>query len=718
MNKIIIDTIANRLTIKPQIVEQILTLLAEGNTVHFLARYRKEQIGDVDEEIIREIDKTYQYQQNLQNRKETIKNRIAEQGMLTVELQTAIDACTQLTQLEQLYEPYKSKKITKAKLAIQGGLEPLATQILAQNGPLNLTVAAEKYLNETFPTIEDVLENAQYLVAQIMSEQVTVREWLKRTYYHLGTLEVKSKKNAQEIDQDGVYKRYYEFSSKINKLADYQVLAINRAEKAKVLQVKMLIDNEKLQADCKRKYIRNHTNGQVHDFLLVAMQDALKRLLLPSIQREIRTELTQKAEKKAIELFGKNVFQLLMQQPLTKQTILGFDPAFRTGCKLAVINAQGDVEEIAVIYPHVPQKQWQQAKDILTTLYNKYKFSLIAIGNGTASRESEQFVTEWLETVSKTVKYAIVSEAGASVYSASKIAINEFPDYSVEQRSAVSIARRLLDPLSELVKIDPKALGVGQYQHDLNETELNNELTYTVNHAVNTVGVDLNIASSELLQYISGLSRSIANNIVAYRSENNGFTSRQALKKVKGLGPKAYEQAAGFLRIINGENELDNTNIHPESYKSAKAVLKLLGCKPASIGTTEMLTILAEKRATISPELVDTDKFTLNAIFEAFANPLRDERDNFAAPVLKSTITTLEDLTIGMELEGVVRNITDFGAFIDIGLKNDGFVHIAKIAPRFIKHPADELSIGEIRTVYIENIYLDRNKVELTLLKK
>ena len=714
----LLQEVAITLKIKPTIVEKVLKMLGEGNTVHFLARYRKEQIGGIDEEIIREIEKTYVYQKNLQERKETVLKRIDEQGMLTTDLREAIMACTILAQVEQLYEPYKSKKITKAKLAIQGGLEPLATRLLQYQKIDDVKKIASEYVNETFPTVEEVLENTKYLLAQMMSEQLEFRGQLKRIYYRQGQVETKRRKQGETLDVEQTYKSYYEFTRPLQKLANHQVLAINRAEKLKIITSKQTGVAETLLAQGQRHFIKHYASSEISGLLVEALADALKRLLIPSVEREVWGELTTKAEQDAIKLFGQNVYQLLMQKPLVKQVVLGFDPAFRTGCKLAVILPTGDVAEIAVIYPHEPRKEWQAAQTILNTLYQKYHFTIIAIGNGTASRESEAFVANWIAEHHPDVQYAIVSEAGASVYSASKLAIAEFPDYSVEQRSAVSIARRLLDPLSELVKIDPRSLGVGQYQHDLNNKELSSELAYVVDSCVNTVGVDLNIASSELLQYISGLNKKVAENIVAFRTEHGGFSSRKQLLKVKGLGTKAFEQAAGFLRIVQGKEILDNTSIHPESYHIAEAVLNFLQMKAEAIGTVEIAEKIAAQKPVLTADRFETDIYTFAQILDALQHPLRDEREKFGAPQLKSSVTTLDDLEIGMQLEGVVRNITDFGAFIDIGLKNDGFVHISKIVPRFIKHPSEALSIGDNKIVYIENIYPDKNKVELTLLEK
>ncbi len=715
MNDTIIQDIVQTLKIKESIVHSVLKLLEEGNTVHFLARYRKEQIGGVDEEIIREIATHYQYQQQLADRKIAIKKRIEEQGLLTTELMQALDQCQKLVQLEQLYEPYKSKKITKAKLAIQGGLEPLAKAILAFD-KTTLDVLAKQYINETFPTLEDVLENVGYLIAQIISERIELREALKRHHYGFGTMITKKRKKAEELDEAKVFDNYYDFQRAIKSIANHQILAINRAEKLKIIQVKIQVDEQKVH-DYLSSQVITQPSHQYKVFLDEVISDVMKRLMLPSVQREIRSELTQHAEMEAIKLFGKNVYQLLMQKPLEKQTILGFDPAFRTGCKLAIINELGISEEIAVIYPHLPQNKKEEAKALLEKLYKKYHFTIIAIGNGTASRESEQFVVEWIQQTQYTIQYTIVSEAGASVYSASKIAINEFPDLSVEQRSAISIARRLLDPLAELVKIDPKALGVGQYQHDLSQSELSDELGFTVDKAVNRVGVDINFASTELLQYVSGLNKTTAKNLVDYRTEHGGFTTRKDLLKVKGFGKKAYEQAAGFLRIIDGDNVLDNTAIHPESYKAAKLILKAIKCDMKDIGTDTIKQALElDKTTNLNPDAFGVDKYTFESIIDALKNPLRDERDKFSAPILKKDVTTLEDLHRGMQLEGVVRNITDFGAFIDIGIKNDGFVHISKMSKQFISHPSTVVAIGDIKTVYVENIDIEKHKVELTLL--
>ncbi|MGL5042841.1 MAG: helix-hairpin-helix domain-containing protein [Culicoidibacterales bacterium] len=714
MQENIIAEIVKTLKIKESIVKTVLTLLEEGNTVHFLARYRKEQIGGIDEEVIREIESHHHYQKQLSERKMVIKKRIEEQGMLTEELSHSIDNCQKMVQLEQLYEPYKSKKITKAKLAIQGGLTPLAHQILAFENT-NLEQLAHQFINDTFSSITEVLENVGYLIAQIVSEKLEIREAIKRHHLNFGKIIAKKTKKAGELDQQKVYEMYYDFNRAIKQIANHQILAINRAQKQKIVQINLQVDEQKV-LDYLESQIIEYPKHQFADFISNSLQDASKRLILPSVQREIRTELTNNAESEAIKLFGHNVYQLLMQQPLEKQTILGFDPAFRTGCKMAVINEIGEVKEIAVIFPHVPQNKKQEAKQLLNKLYHEHHFSIIAIGNGTASRESEQFIVEWISEQEFPVQYTIVSEAGASVYSASKIAINEFPNLSVEQRSAISIARRLIDPLAELVKIDPKALGVGQYQHDLSQTELSGELGFTVDKAVNRVGVDINYASVELLQYVSGLNKTTAKNIVAYRTENGIFNTRKSFLKVKGFGKKAYEQSAGFLRIISGENLFDNTAIHPESYKMAEELLKKLGFSSNDIGTIE----LKEKISTMKKEdmMIETiDKYTLSAILDAFTHPFRDEREKFPAPILKKDVTSVEDLTIGLELEGVVRNITDFGAFIDIGIKNDGFVHVSKMSIKFINHPSQVVAIGDILTVYVENIDKEKQKVELTLLQ-
>jgi len=718
MNNQTIKDLAKELQLKPELIARVLSLLAEGNTVHFLARYRKEQIGSLDETRLREIEKAYAYGVSLAERKATIKERVAEQGLLSKELAQAIDTATKLAELEALYAPYKSKKMTKAKAAIDGGLEPLARRILEKQKDLNLVQEAQSYINETFADIDVVLENTSYLVAQMMSESIDLRKHVKRELSQYGQLVSKAKKDAPQLDETKVYENYYDFAQKIGRLANHQVLALNRAEKAKILQVKLICDEERLFAYAHRQFVRPFASEDVASFLIDAFADAYKRLLFPSISRELRSELTDRAERDSIELFGQNVYQLFMQQPLRKQTVLGFDPAFRSGCKLAVINENGDVQAIDVIYPHAPQNKIAQARTTLNELHRKYGFTIIAIGNGTASRESEAFIAQWIAESGREIQYAIVSEAGASVYSASKGAIAEFPEYSLELRSAVSIARRLLDPCAELVKIDPKALGVGQYQHDLPPKALDEQLGHVVDRAVNSVGVDVNIASSELLSYISGLNKTVANNIVAYRKENGNYRTRNALKKVKGLGAKSFEQSAGFLRIVASDDIFDNTNIHPESYAVATAVLEKLELRKTDIGTD----VAKDKVQSVGPTLhgddFGTDKYTLEQILDAFVNPLRDERDAFTAPQLKSNVTTLEDLSIGMALEGVVRNITDFGAFIDIGLKNDGFVHISKMAAHFVSHPSVVLSIGDICNVYIENIYHDKGKVELSLLER
>jgi len=718
MNEQSINELVQQLQLKRTLIVRVLELLAEGNTVHFLARYRKEQIGGLDETRIREIEKSYKYNEQLVERKAQIKEKIAEQGLLSEELTRAIDDCTKLVQLEELYAPYKSKKITKAKAAIEGGLEPFARRILSKQKDLTLADEAKKYINDVFVTEADVLENTLYLVAQLMSESIVFRKDIKRLIKTQGQVVTKVKKDGAAIDINEVYTNYYDFAQDIKRLANHQVLAINRAEKAKVLQVKVVIDEERAIAIGQKMFIRHFAQEAVQAFLTDALKDAYKRLLFPSMSREIRAELTEKAEADAITLFGENVYQLFMQQPLVKQTVLGFDPAFRSGCKLAVVNGNGDVEAIDVIYPHAPQNKLTQAKETLNKLYEAHQFTVVAIGNGTASRESEAFIGTWIEEQQKDVQYAIVNEAGASVYSASKGAIAEFPMYSLELRSAVSIARRLLDPCAELVKIDPKALGVGQYQHDLNASVLDETLGDVVDLAVNNIGVDLNIASVELLSYISGLNKGVAQRIVEYRKNHGNYQNRAALKRVKGVGEKVFEQAAGFLRIVGSEELFDNTNIHPESYAIGEQVLKALALDKVAIGTDEAKAGIAERRNELNAGDFGIDEYTLTQILDAFVNPLRDEREQFATPQLKSHITTLDDLHVGMELEGVVRNITDFGAFIDIGLKNDGFVHISKMANHFVKHPSAVVRIGEHRKVYIENIYPTKDKVELTLIER
>lgn len=713
----IIEDLARKLMKNPQTIEHILQLLHEGNTIHFLARYRKEQIGGIDEEQLRFIEKEYLYQKQLIERKNTIKQRLKEQDLLTETLIHAIDKAEKLVEIEQLYEPYKSKKMTKAKLAIQGGLEPLAKKILAQDY-LVLEEEIIKYINSTFPTGDDVLKNTGYLIAQKISENLNIRQKIKQYFYRYSFLKATAKKNIEKNDPQKIYEIYYEFNQKLNKLANHQVLALNRAEKAKVIQIAFQIEEEQLETLVfSELFFKNNILDKA--WFLEIIKDALKRLIIPSVQREIRTELTQKAETEAIVLFGKNVYQLLMQKPLKKQVILGLDPAFRTGCKLAVINGMGDLEAIDVIYPHEPKNEKNAAKEKLIQLYNKHHFSLIAIGNGTASRESEQFIATWIQEENLPIQYTIVNESGASVYSASKLAIEEFPDLSVEQRSAASIARRIQDPLAELVKIDPKSLGVGQYQHDLSQKFLDDELKYTVDKAVNVVGVDVNSASRSLLTYISGLNKTIAENIIFYRQTHGYIKNRNSLLKIKGLGKKAFEQAAGFLRIIQGDNIFDNTAIHPESYKLATIILNDIGFQPSDIGSETLISYINDHRSElITKYTLESDNYTLNALFDAFTHPFRDVREQHPAPILKSDIQTLNDLVVGMELEGTIRNITDFGAFIDIGLKNDAFVHISKMSPQFLHHPSDVVSIGDIKTVYIENIDEARGRVEVSLLKK
>ncbi len=714
MNEFIIQEIAQELNVKINQVETVLKLLSEGNTIPFIARYRKEATGALDEEQIRKIDEVYQYQVNLTKRKEDVLRLIDEKGLLTETLKNEITKCTKLVEVEDLYRPFKEKKKTKATEALKNGLEPLAKIIMSQPNNLDIEKTCEKYLNETIKTPEEALQGAKYIISEWISDNAYYRKWIRSYLYKNGLISSKIKKNA--TDENHVYEMYYDYSEMVKYIKPHRILALNRGEKENILSVGITIDESAILKYLISKIIKKETN--VKEIIEDSINDSYKRLIFPSVEREVRADLKEKAEIQAIDIFGKNLEKLLLTPPMKEKNVLGLDPAYRTGCKLAVVDTTSRVKKITVIYPHEPKNMWDEAKETIKKIIKEYNIDLIAIGNGTASRESEKLVSEVIkEYHEKDVKYVIVSEAGASVYSASPLAISEFPDLHVEERSAISIARRLQDPLNELVKIDSKSIGVGQYQHDVNEKKLDESLDFVVSKAVNSVGININTASKSILKYISGMTKSNIEKIINYRQTNGKINSRQELKKSKILSDKVYEQAIGFMRIFDGDNILDKTSIHPESYDKTIKLLEYLGANLKDIGTEELTKKLDSLDINTYINQYDIDIYTLEDIIKSLKMPGRDFRDNYPQPLLKSDILTIDNLQVGMELEGTVRNVVDFGAFIDIGLKNDGLVHISKITNKYIKHPMEVLNVGDIVTVYVDEIFKDKNKVSLTMIK-
>ena len=700
--------LAKNLGVKVSQIEAVLKLLSEGATIPFIARYRKEATGSLDEEQIRAIAKEYTYLENLSKRKEDVIRLIAEKDLLTDELKNAILACEKLSDVEDLYRPFKEKKKTKASEAIKMGLEPLAKKIMSFP-----THGSMKELAEGFECgMDKAIEGAKYIIAEWISDNAYYRKYIKKEIWQNGSLESKIKKNA--VDEKKVYQMYYEFSEPIKYAKHYRVLAMNRGEKEGVLSISLHFDKEHILEYLKSKIIKNPASF-VCEEVEASLEDALKRLIYPSIEREIRADLTENAENKAILTFQDNLEHLLMTKPVKDKIVLGFDPAFRTGCKLAVLNPYGNVLEIATIYPHEPKNEKEKSKETLQNLIHKYGVQIIAIGNGTASRESEAFVADAIK--GSNVLYNLVSEAGASVYSASPLAIKEFPDLTVEKRSAISIGRRVQDPLSELVKIDPKSIGVGEYQHDVNQKELAEALGFTVSKIVNEIGVNINTASSSILSYISGLTKKTIDSILKFR-EKKTFTSREEVKSLPGFNDKVYEQSIGFLRIIDGKNPLDKTRIHPESYPLAEALLKEVNLNISEIGTEEFTKVLSQINVKDMSNKLNADIYTLQDIIDELNHPGQDYRDKLDDIVLKSDILTIKDLKEGMELKGTVRNVTSFGAFVDIGLHDDGLVHISKMSKQYVKNPNDIVSVGDIVTVYVCGIDLEKEKVQLSLIKE
>ena len=714
MNREIITEISADLKVKTKQVEATLKLLEEGNTIPFIARYRKEATGNLDEEQIRQIYEVYEYQVNLLKRKEDVIRLIDEKGMLTDDLKKEIMKAMKLVEVEDLYRPFKEKKKTKATEAIAQGLEPLAKMCMSFPTQGSLESLASKFVNDKVKTVEDALQGAAYIIAEWISDNAFYRKWIRKTTYQKGVLKSTKKKNAE--DEDKVYEMYYEFQEPVRQLKSYRVLALNRGEKEKVLNVSIDVDTAYIESYLKEKVIKNESSF-VTPFVLDAIKDSYKRLIAPSIEREIRSELTEKANEVAIDNFGNNLEKLLLQPPMKDKVVLGFDPAYRTGCKLAVMDETGKMETIKVIYPHEPHNKVAEAKKVLLDLIDQYKVDIIAIGNGTASRESATFVAETIKDAKRPVQYIIVNEAGASVYSASKLAISEFPDLHVEERSAISIGRRLQDPLSELVKIDPESIGVGLYQHDVPSKQLSESLDFVVTKAVNLVGVNVNTASASLLKYVAGITKRNIDKILSYRDLHGKFTSREELKKQKILSDQVYEQAIGFLRIPDAENVLDRTGIHPESYELTLALLRALDLSLSQIGTNEWNEKLSKVDQVHMKDELHTDEYTLKDIIDTLLKPNRDPRDDMPQPLLKSDVLHLEDLKKGMKLQGTVRNVVDFGVFIDIGLKNDGLAHISKLTDHYIKHPMEVVSVGDIVDCYVEDIFLDKKKVVLSLIE-
>lgn len=711
MEEKLLEQISQNLKIGLNQVTNTMELLEQGSTVPFIARYRKERTHGLDEEQIRLIQEQYAYQENLEKRKEEVLHRIETLGYLTEDLKLQIMHCTKLVEVEEIYRPYKQKKKTRSSIAKEKGLEPLANTIASCPRYFDAK-EIQKYLNDQVKTIDEALQGAQDILAQRVSENEKVRNKVFDSMLNHGFIKTQEKK--EHNDQQKVYRMYYDYSEKVTTLASHRIMAIDRGEKEKVLSVHIESNEDYLMNWTKRNLIR-YPNSPSANYYALAIEDGLKRLVIPSVERSIRCQLSEKAQQQSMDIFSMNLEKLLLQAPMKNKIIMGFDPAFRTGCKLAIINEQGRNLHVDVIYPHPPKPKKLEAEKTLVSLCQQYHVNIIAIGNGTASRESEAFVAQTIQKYGLDVAYTIVSEAGASVYSASKLAIEEFPDLHVEQRSAISIARRLLDPLSELIKIDPQSIGVGQYQHDLPQKQLKERLDFVVDKSVNLVGVNVNTASPTLLKHISGLNATTAQNIVDYRQENGDITSRSQIKKVKKLGPKAFEQCAGFLRVENGKEPLDRTGIHPESYGIAKAILAHLDIQSSDLGSQNVQAKVKQVDAQKLAKELGSDAYTVADILTAFAQPLRDYRDQKEGPLLRKDVLEMEDLHIGQELEGTVRNVVDFGAFVDIGLHEDGLVHISKMADHRIKHPSEIVAVGDIVKVWVYKIDQEKQKVQLSL---
>ena len=718
MNEMIINEIANDLGISTKQVTVVLELLSDGNTIPFIARYRKEATGALDEEEIRKINEVYEYQVNLLKRKEDVIRLIDEKGLLTDELRDSILKCSKLVEVEDLYRPYKEKKKTKATEAIALGLEPLAKMIMSfpMNG--NLEDLASKFVKEDLP-VEKCIEGAKYIIAEWISDNASYRKWIRSYFYKNGIIS-STKKKGEDIDSAKTYEMYYSYQEPVKYIKPHRILALNRGENEKVLNVSIDIDKEGVLSYLEKKLIKNDKSFVV-DTVKEAILDSYKRLIEPSIEREIRSDLTEVGEETAIDNFGKNLEALLLTPPMKERVVLAFDPGFVNGCKLAVVDKNGKYLDSTVIKPFLngnTEERVRLSKEVVVQLIKRYNVSIIAIGNGTASRESEKFCADMIKEYNLDCKYVIVSEAGASIYSASPIAIEEFPDLAVEKRSAVSIGRRLQDPLAELVKIPPDGIGVGLYQHDVSQKKLSSSLDFVVEKCVNSVGVNINTASPSLLKYVSGITKKAIEKIIEYREKIGKITSRDEIKKKKLLSDKAYEQAIGFLRVVDGDNILDSTAIHPESYDVALKILDDLGCSKDMIGKDELIKKLDSINLEEYKDKIGTDIYTLEDVIASLKKPNLDPRDEMPQPLLKSDVLDIKDLSIGMKLQGTVRNVVDFGAFIDIGLHNDGLAHISKLTTKYIKHPSEVVSVGDIVDCYVDDISLEKGKVSLSLLPR
>ncbi|HZH58201.1 MAG TPA: Tex family protein [Metabacillus sp.] len=710
----IMKHISKELSINLKQVANVISLLEEGNTVPFIARYRKEQTGALDEVQIRDISEKWTYTQNLESRKEEVLRLIEEQGKLTEQLAAEINSSMKLQQVEDLYRPYKQKRRTKATVAKEKGLEPFAEWILSLPAQGNLEQKALEFVNEEkgVTSVEEAIQGAQDIIAEQISDQPKYRQWIRDTTYRKG--QISSSAKDEEKDEKNVYEMYYEYEEPIHKIVPHRILALNRGEKEEVIRVSIQPPTEQIVEYLKKEELKRKSTI-VNEIIVGAIEDAYKRLIQPSIEREIRKELSEKAEDRAIHIFSENLRNLLLQPPLKGRMVLGVDPAYRTGCKLAVVDETGKMLYIGVVYPHPPVNKKEQAKEKVVDVLKKFNIEVVAIGNGTASRETEQFIADILKELNGDTSYLIVNEAGASVYSASDLAREEFPDLQVEERSAVSIARRLQDPLAELVKIDPKSVGVGQYQHDVSQKKLNDSLTFVVETVVNQVGVNVNTASPSLLQYVAGLSKTVANNVIKKREELGRFSNRKQLKDIPRLGAKTYEQCIGFLRVIDGDHPLDRTSIHPERYAEVEKLLKQLNASLSDLGTDELKGKIKSLNLKKVAEVLGVGELTLKDICDALIRPERDPRDEISKPLLKKDVLKLEDLQQGMELQGTVRNVVDFGAFVDIGVKQDGLVHISKMSKSFVKHALDIVSVGDVVTVWVDDVDFKKGRVALTM---
>ena len=718
MNELIIKEIASNLNITEKQVNTVLTLLSEDNTIPFIARYRKEATDALDEETIRSINEVYLYQVNLLKRKEDVIRLIDEKGMLTDEIKNNIMNCTKLVEVEDIYRPYKEKKKSKATEAIALGLEPLAKMILSFPTTGDINSLASKFVNDKVKSVEDAISGACFIIAEWVSDNAAYRKWIRNYFYRNGVIVSKKKKDSE--DEGKIYEMYYDYSEAVKYIKPHRILAINRGEKEKVLNISIDVNKDEIIGYLKSKLIKNDKSFVV-SYVEEAIKDSYKRLIAPSVEREVRSELTEKGEEAAIDNFGKNLEALLLTPPMKERVVLAFDPGYVNGCKLAVIDKTGKYLDSCVVKPFLKgqeEKNIKISKEVVSQLVKKYNVDIIAIGNGTASRESEKLCSEMISEYNLDCKYIIVSEAGASIYSASKQAIEEFPDLAVEKRSAVSIGRRVQDPLAELVKIPPEGIGVGLYQHDVSQSKLSSTLSFVVEKCVNSVGVNINTASASLLSYVSGITKTVIKKILDYRDSVGRIMSREELKKKKVLSDKAYEQAIGFLRITEGDNVLDSTAIHPESYDIALKLLEEIGFNIKDVGTEELINKLDTIDVDNYSNKLGTDKYTLEDVISSLKKPNLDPRDNYPQPILKSNILDIKDLSVGMKLQGTVRNVVDFGLFIDIGLHEDGLAHISKISKDFVKHPSDLFSVGDIVDCWVDDISLEKNKVSLSLIER